>query len=93
MFVAAACSGGGASRAIERMHSWQATIELADTARVNGWVTPRYAQQLRDQARQELDAARQAAGSGRASPVQRDSLTAAADSLEMSLATLERAGP
>lgn len=89
--VTTACGGGGASKQIETLQSWQATIDLADSAQLRGWVTPRYAHQLRDEARKAVKAGEQAMS--KAKPAERDSLAAANRELRASLARLERVGP
>ena len=86
------CGGGGASKEIETLQSWRATIDLTAEAQLRGWVTPRYAAQLGDRAR---DALATATGSpdAKASASERDSIATARHELEMSLARLERTGP
>jgi hypothetical protein len=86
------CGGGGASKEIQTLQSWRATIDLAAEAQLRGWVTPRYAAQLRDRARDEL-AATAKSRDKKESAAERDSIAAARHELEMSLARLERTGP
>lgn len=88
-----ACGGGGASKEIETLQSWRATIDLAAEAQLKGWVTPRYASQLRDEARDELATTARASSDEKASTAERDSLAIARRALEASLARLERTGP
>jgi hypothetical protein len=85
-----ACGGADASKEIETLHSWQATIDLAAEARVKGWVTPRYVAQLRDKARLAVTEGDQAMS--KATPAERDSLSAAGTALRASLAQLDRTG-
>jgi len=89
--VCLACGGADASKQIETLHSWRATIDLAARARVEGWVTPRYVEQLRDGARLAVAAGDQAMS--KASPSERDSLLVAGRELRAALAQLDRAGP
>ncbi len=86
-----ACGGGGASKQIETLQSWRATIDLAAEARLRGWVTPRYVDQLRDEARKAVKAGEQSVPA--AKPAERDSLVAANAGLRASLARLDRVGP
>ena len=89
----AACGGGGAKQQVESLDSWRATIDLATEAQLRGWVTPRYAHQLRDEARTALADAAKSANSSDLSAAARDSVTDAARSLEAAVASLERVGP
>ena len=86
----AGCSGANPSKEIETLRSWRATIDLAVEARLHGWVTPRYTDQLRDEARTAAAAGDQAMAS--ASPSRRDSLLAAGNALRASLDRLDRTG-
>jgi hypothetical protein len=88
----AGCGGADASKEIETLQSWRATIDLAAGARVRGWVTPRYADQLRDEAREEASRADRLTSSGRLTPAERDSLSVAGAGLRASLARLDRSG-
>jgi hypothetical protein len=87
-----ACGGGDASKEIETLQSWRATIDLAANARLRGWVTSRYVSQLRDEARDALKKSDSDKSSEKASAAQRDSLDTARRDLETSLAKLERLG-
>ena len=90
----AACGGGGsAKKQVETLDSWRATIDLTSEAQLRGWVTPRYAHQLRDKARVALDQAAQTAASAKMSAAARDSVTRASHALETSVESLERVGP
>jgi outer membrane biogenesis lipoprotein LolB len=90
----AACSGGaGAKQEVETLDSWRATIDLASEAQFRGWVTPRYAHQLRDKARIALNQAAKSATSAKMSAAARDSVTLASQALEKSVRSLERVGP
>lgn len=86
------CGGGDASKEIETLQSWRATIDLAAEAQLKGWVTPRYASQLRERAREELSTTARAPGGEKATAAERDSLATARRDLEASLARLERTG-
>jgi hypothetical protein len=86
-------SGGGAEKEVESLDSWRATIDLTAHAQLRGWVTPRYAHQLRDKARIALADAAKTAASPDMSAAARDSLTVASRALEKSVASLERVGP
>jgi hypothetical protein len=88
-----ACGGGGTKKQVESLESWRATIDLTGEAQLRGWVTPRYAHQLRDKARTELATAAKMAAGGKLSSAARDSVTNASRALERSLASLERVGP
>jgi hypothetical protein len=88
-----ACGGGDASKEIETLQSWRATIDLAANAQLRGWVTSRYVTQLRDKARDALKKSDSDKSSEKASAAQRDSLSTARRELETSLAKLERLGP
>ena len=88
-----ACGGSDASKEIETLQSWRATIDLAARAQLQGWVTPRYADQLRDRAREELKTVASAPPDPKESAAQRDSIATARRDLEVSLARLERTGP
>lgn len=88
-----ACGGGDASKQIETLQSWRATIDLAAEAQLKGWVTPRYASQLRDKARAELATTAHASSDEKTPPAERDSLATARHALEASLARLDRTGP
>ena len=88
----AGCGGTDASKEIETLHSWRATIDLAADARVRGWVTPRYADQLRDEGRKAVSQGDQVTTSGRVAPAERDSLRGAAADLRAALARLEQTG-
>ena len=88
--AALACGGANASKQIETLHSWRATIDLAARAQVAGWVTPRYVDQLRDGARLAVAAGDQAMS--KAKPAERDSLSTAGRELRASLARLDRVG-
>lgn len=88
-----ACGGGGARKEVESLESWRATIDLTAHAQLRGWVTPRYAHQLRDKARIALDDAAKSASSPNMSPAARDSVTRSSRELEKSVAALERVGP
>jgi len=89
---ALACSGGDASKDIETLQSWRATIDLAAEAQLHGSVTPRYAAQLRDRAREELATVAKSPDK-KATVAERDSIAAARGALEASLVRLERTGP
>ena len=88
----AGCGGADASKEIETLQSWRATIDLAADARVHGRVTPRYADQLRDEARKEVARGDRLAASDQATAAERDSLSAAGADLHASLARLARIG-
>lgn len=87
------CGGGDASKEIETLQSWRATIDLAAEAQLKGWVTSRYASQLRDKARDELATTARASGDQKTTAAEHDSLATARRELEASLARLERTGP
>jgi hypothetical protein len=90
----AACGGGGsAKKQVETLDSWRATIDLTSEAQLHGWVTPRYAHQLRDKARVALDQARKSAANAKMSTAARDSVTLASHALEKSVHSLEQVGP
>ena len=89
-----ACGGGGsAKKEVETLDSWRATLDLASEAQLSGWVTPRYAHQLRDKARIALEQAAKSATAGKMSSAARDSVTLASQALEKSVRSLERVGP
>ena len=92
--ILVACGGnGGAKKEVESLDSWRATIDLTSEAQLRGWVTPRYAHQLRDKARIALsDAAKTAAAPGM-SAAARDSVMLASQSLETAVRSLEQVGP
>jgi len=85
------CGGGGASKQIETLQSWQATIDLAANAQLRGWVTPRYVDQLRDEAQKAIKKGEQAMSS--AKPAERDSLSSASTQVRAALDRLDRVGP
>ena len=89
-----ACGGGGgAQKEVESLDSWRATIDLTAHAQLRGWVTPRYAHQLRDKARIALADAAKSAASPDMSPAARDSVRHSSRELEKSVSALERVGP
>lgn len=88
----AGCAGTDASKEIETLQSWRATIDLAADARVRGWVTPRYARQLRDEGRKAVSRGDQLLSSDEVKPAERDSLSSAGAALRAALARLDRAG-
>ena len=90
----AACGGAGsAKKEVETLDSWRATIDLTSEAQLRGWVTPRYAHQLRDKARVALDQAEKSVASPKMSTAARDSVTTAARALATSVQSLGRVGP
>lgn len=91
--ASAGCGGGGASKEIETLQSWRATIDLAAEARLRGWVTPRYADQLRDEARKAVSRGDDFTSSDQVTPAERDSLRAAGADLRAALVRLDRTGP
>lgn len=93
MVLTLACGGTDASKEIETLQSWRATIDLTARAQLRGWVTPRYAAQLRDRARDELKTVATASPDPKESASQRDSIASAQRDLEASLTRLERTGP
>ena len=92
MLASAGCGGGDASKEIETLQSWRATIDLAAEARLRGWVTPRYADQLRDEGRKAVSQGDQLTSSDNVTPSERDSLRAAGADLRAALARLDRTG-
>jgi hypothetical protein len=88
----AGCGGADAKKEVETLESWRATIDLASDARVRGWVTPRYADQLRDKAREAVSQGGQLAASDKVTPAERDSLSAAGARLRAALGRLDRTG-
>ena len=91
--ASAGCGGGDASKEIETLQSWRATIDLAAEARLHGWVTPRYADQLRDKGRRALSQGDELTSSDQVTPAERDSLSIAGAGLRAALARLDRTGP
>ena len=90
----AACSGGGsAKKEVETLDSWRATIDLTSEAQIRGWVTPRYAHQLRDKARIAIDQAAKTAAVPDMPTAARDSVTLASQALEKAVRSLEQVGP
>jgi hypothetical protein len=86
-----ACGSGGASKQVETLQSWRATIDLAAGAQLRGWVTPRYVDELRDEAQKAIKKGQQAMSS--AKPAERDSLRSANAQLSAALDRLDRVGP
>jgi hypothetical protein len=89
--LCSACGGTDASKEVETLRSWRATIDLAADARLHGWVTPRYADQLRDAAGKAVTAGDRAMAG--ATPAERDTLRDAGRDLRLSLVRLDRVGP
>lgn len=54
-----ACGGEDPEKSIESLDSWRSTVQLATTALRLGWVTPRYAKQIRDRATAALNETRE----------------------------------
>ena len=90
--VVAGCGGADASKEIETLHSWRATIDLTAEARLRGWVTPRYAHQLSDEGRKAVVQGEDPLFSDRSDSAGRDSLAAAGAALRAALGRLDRTG-
>lgn len=88
----AGCGGADATKEIETLRSWRATADLATEARLRGWVTPRYAQQIRDEGRKAASEGDRLASGGQVASTEADSLRAAGAALHQSLARLDRTG-
>lgn len=88
----AGCGGANASKEIETLHSWRATIDLTAEAQLRGWVTPRYARDLSRQGEKAVSHGDDLLFSDRADPAEVDSLAAAAAALRAALGRLHRTG-
>ncbi|HEX2778522.1 MAG TPA: hypothetical protein VHM30_03415 [Gemmatimonadaceae bacterium] len=54
-----ACGGDDPEKSIESLDSWRSSVQMATTAVRLGWVTPRYAKQVRDRATAALNETRE----------------------------------
>ena len=88
----AGCAGTDASKEIETLQSWRATVDLAANAQLHGWVTPRYARQLRNEGRKAVSQGDKLLSSGKVTAPQRDSLSSAGADLRAALTRLEHTG-
>lgn len=90
--IVAGCGGADASKEIETLHSWRATIDLTADARLRGWVTPGYAHQLSEEGRKAASQGDELLFSDKSDPADRDSLAAAGTALRAALGRLDRTG-